>query len=236
MRNTSCIETFEELLSATSLDQWKKTAEALVYGWHFDFFLYGLRPKANSDDYVVVSTYPAAWRHYYDSERLAQWDPTVRHCATRMVPLVWTSELFVSERERRLYAEAAGFGLCTGISIPIRGTRGEIGMLSVASQRRHTTEYLRSVLPDLQLLAAYMQESYGRLADCEQHKAPRLTHRELECLRWIAVGKTAWETAKILRCSERTVNFHVSNVNAKLGVANRRHAATRALALGLISL
>jgi len=36
-----------------------------------------------------------------------------------------------------------------------------------------------------------------------------LTDRERECLLWVSMGKTAWETASILDRSQRTVEFHL---------------------------
>ncbi|MGD8937457.1 MAG: helix-turn-helix transcriptional regulator, partial [Thiogranum sp.] len=47
-------------------------------------------------------------------------------------------------------------------------------------------------------------------------------------------GKTTWETSRILRISERTVTFHLQNVQGKLGVSNRQQAVARAVSLGII--
>lgn len=240
LRSNVNVELFEEILKVNSLEQWQDKSGELIRALDFDFFLYGLRPKRNSDDCIVLGTYPEAWREYYDTQGLAQWDPTVRHCATHLIPLVWTAPLFKSKEQQQLYGEACGFGLRSGISVPLRGAEGETGMISCASEAVPTAariKYMRQLMPELQLLSAYLHESYSRLStDDPEQTAPHLTRRELECLKWVAVGKTAWETARIMCCSERTINFHVANVNAKLGVVNRRHAATRALTLGLISL
>ena len=62
----------------------------------------------------------------------------------------------------------------------------------------------------------------------------RLSPRESASLHWSAIGKTSWETARILGISESTVNFHLSNACAKLGVRGRRAAVVMALRLGLI--
>jgi len=61
-----------------------------------------------------------------------------------------------------------------------------------------------------------------------------LSERERDCLRWIALGKTSWETGHILGLSQHTINFHVRNACAKLGVDNRLAAVAMALRLGLI--
>jgi LuxR family transcriptional regulator, quorum-sensing system regulator SolR len=61
-----------------------------------------------------------------------------------------------------------------------------------------------------------------------------LTAREKEVLRWTAEGKTAYEISQILSVAERTVNFHVNNIVAKLGTSNKTQAAVKAAALGLL--
>lgn len=55
------------------------------------------------------------------------------------------------------------------------------------------------------------------------------SEREIEVLALIAEGKTNEEIAGILVLSEKTVAHHVSNILAKLGVANRIGAATFAV-------
>ncbi len=53
-----------------------------------------------------------------------------------------------------------------------------------------------------------------------------LSVREREVLMWLRCGKTSWAISVILRISERTVNFHVSNIMRKLGVINRMQAVS----------
>lgn len=61
-----------------------------------------------------------------------------------------------------------------------------------------------------------------------------LTHRESEVLLWIAKGKSNRDIAEILTLSPRTVNKHLEQIYAKLGVENRTSAAALAVrALGL---
>lgn len=62
-----------------------------------------------------------------------------------------------------------------------------------------------------------------------------LSERQASCLHWAAMGKTSWETARILGVSESTVNFHLCNACNKLGVRGRRAAVVMALRLGLIA-
>lgn len=64
--------------------------------------------------------------------------------------------------------------------------------------------------------------------------APKLSARELDCLNWIARGKTNWETAVILEISENTVRHHLKNTFRKLGTHARADAIRRAIEMGLI--
>ncbi|WP_181706253.1 response regulator transcription factor [Chthonobacter rhizosphaerae] len=61
----------------------------------------------------------------------------------------------------------------------------------------------------------------------------QITNREAEVLLWITHGKSNRDIAEILGLSPRTVNKHLEQVYAKLGVENRSSAAVVALrALG----
>jgi DNA-binding NarL/FixJ family response regulator len=52
-----------------------------------------------------------------------------------------------------------------------------------------------------------------------------LTERELEVLRYVAMGLTNGRIARELWVTEQTVKFHLSNTYRKLGVANRTQAS-----------
>jgi len=56
-----------------------------------------------------------------------------------------------------------------------------------------------------------------------------LTEREAEVTLWIAQGKPNRDIAEILNCSPRTVNKHLEQIFAKLGVENRTAAALAAV-------
>lgn len=76
--------------------------------------------------------------------------------------------------------------------------------------------YLRSQLP-----------MNGAEPDHEALNNP-LSTREIECLQWLAVGKTISEAACILGISERTLRFHVTNARDRLGVSTTMQAVVAA--------
>ncbi|HEY6923643.1 MAG TPA: helix-turn-helix transcriptional regulator, partial [Steroidobacteraceae bacterium] len=64
--------------------------------------------------------------------------------------------------------------------------------------------------------------------------ATRLTKQEKAVLRWTCEDKCSRQIAEVMGISERTVNFHVRNALAKLGVTSRAAATARAALLGLL--
>lgn len=71
------------------------------------------------------------------------------------------------------------------------------------------------------------------LAASEARPLPELTERETEVLELVARGLTNQAIAERLFLSEKTVRNHVSNIFAKLGVADRAAAVARARDAGL---
>lgn len=63
----------------------------------------------------------------------------------------------------------------------------------------------------------------------------RLTPREVEVLRLIALGHTSAEVAQMLHISPRTVESHRARVHSKLGLATRADLVRYALGRGLLS-
>jgi len=81
-------------------------------------------------------------------------------------------------------------------------------------------------------LGATGKEAYFRLSESLQGReadilrsALQLTQREAAVLLWIAHGKPNPDISEILNISPRTVNKHLEQVFAKLGVENRAAAA-----------
>ncbi|WP_328765968.1 DNA-binding response regulator [Devosia aurantiaca] len=87
--------------------------------------------------------------------------------------------------------------------------------------------YLGTVGSDEYLFRLSRMQSKGQEETLRQQFG--LTQRESEVLLWIARGKANRDIGEILGLSPRTVNKHLEQVYAKLGVENRASAAIRAV-------
>jgi DNA-binding NarL/FixJ family response regulator len=73
----------------------------------------------------------------------------------------------------------------------------------------------------------------GRRAARSMPERRRLTTRERQVVRYAAEGLTARKIAQRLRISERTVETHIENAYAKIGVRSRLELVRRASELNL---
>ena len=74
---------------------------------------------------------------------------------------------------------------------------------------------------------------------CRAQRLPagsRLSKREVECLRWAAIGKTDHEISTIIERSRATVRFHIHNASIKLDAVNRSQTVFKAAQLSYIGL
>jgi len=234
---------FEELtflLELDSEDIWTKEIFSIISDYGFEQTLFAVL-KSNTEpleNAFIRSNYAPEWRKTYDKENLGYVDPTVSHCLTSTIPLVWTEDVFSNKDQKNLYEEAVGYGLRSGVILPIHGPRGEFGMLSFVSEqlttKKRKTE-LATLMPVLSLIRDFVFESSKKFLDYQQSGTPpTLTRRETEVLKWSMAGKSAWEVSRILNCSESTINFHHSNIKQKFGVNSKQQAIIKAIRMNII--
>jgi LuxR family transcriptional regulator, quorum-sensing system regulator LasR len=232
----------ERLLEHRSLDSVHTELHRLTQRLGFKNFLYGTRvpsPDGTPVDHIITN-HESAWRERYQSRRYELVDPTLAHCLSRVTPLQWSQAGAAGATQGEFMEEARGFGLHAGVSIPVRGHDGAVGMLSLSldSGSLDAVRFIRELVPQVQTLACYAHEAVHNLPlNAPVHStgpAVKLSPRELECLRWVAQGKSNWETSRILSVTEHAVSFHLRNLMRKLEVSSRHVAVRRAVEMGLL--
>ena len=109
-------------------------------------------------------------------------------------------------------------------------------IFTIADNRLKSDKRTRAII---EYTIPHMSEALLRLIRIENKlDSPKfeLSNREIEVLKWTKEGKTSYEISVILKISERTVTFHISNIKQKLDVSNKTHAVAVALKAGIISL
>lgn len=79
----------------------------------------------------------------------------------------------------------------------------------------------------VQMAGLILTERLIEFASPAANDEPHLTRREIDCMAFVADGKTDWEISVILGVSEATVRFHIDNARRKLDAVNRAHAVAR---------
>lgn len=233
-------ETLEAIAQQTTTDSIMAAISNAVNAAGFDVFsYYTLRHPPTQLTLRNNYIYPEAWiDHYYDESHNIH-DITVLKAGSTTLPFTWQvarDDKTTSPRQRKIFNEASEFGLTHGVSIPIHGPENSLAILSLAgrmSQKQFDAVWRENKI-FLTLFGSYVLEARLKVKNSVLETAVNLTDRERECLTWTAQGKTSWEVSRILKISEKTVLFHLSNVLQKLSVHSKHHAVVKALVSGLI--
>lgn len=229
---------FEDFAKVSSLDELTRLLRRVSDQLEFEWCVYALGTTSATGEarLALVDGYPEPWIEHYFREGYLTCDPVMRYCQAAVLPIRWDNLSDLRDDERLLMHRAAEFGLQRGVSAPLHGPHGELGVLSVATSQhpKDVSHRLARASIYLPALAGYVHHTLRRVLPEEEHRVKPLSERERECLSWVTEGKTSWEIGNILGISERTVHFHLGNACRKLGVNNRQHAVARALLLGLL--
>lgn len=208
------------------------------FGWaNATFFGSGMTEPETPED-ILITTYEQGWVDRYMEQEYKFIDPVVSQGAQSLLPLDWSTIKQDTPELRAFFGEAKELGVGrSGLTVAVRGVNGESSLFSVNSSESGEKWKLQrdEMVADLTYFAHLF---HGVVWDQQnpnhQRKVAKLTRREQDVLRWAARGKTAWETAKILNLTEKTVAFYLSNITAKLKVATKTQAVAVAITQRLL--
>lgn len=153
-------------------------------------------------------------------------------------PLDWCeSERLGIEMRLRGAAKGDGEPAARVVSFCLSTLRGETAIFAAAGAGGPDAGggLAGASAAELGILARYFHSHILRLNGHDTFDSLLMSARELDCLKWTAAGKTAWEASKILGISERTVIFHLNAARKKLNCATTTQAVAKAVATQLIS-
>ena len=182
---------------------------------------------------------------WWEDTRLALSSPLPRACRYESEPF-WCAADGFRTRWRNKYldemslADFSKRALCSAaIVVPVHLPFGQIGAVSFPSNQRDRTDLSAefALYGDLlgtvsrRFIAGYvgvMRTHQWMPSDC------KLSKREVECLRWAAIGKTDKEISLILGRSHATIRYHVHRAGEKLSSVNRSQTVFKAGQLGYL--
>ena len=207
-----------------------------MYGLrHIAYFGLRIRSFLDEEPYVAA-TYPISWIEHYKERKFVTYDPVLRMGFDSLRPTDWKNLKNDCQRVQDFFGQADDFGIGrNGLTFSIRGHRLERALVSITSDLpdREWEAIKHCWIRDFQMLGIHLHETVLRLENiC--HNDFTLSKREIECLKWVSQGKTAYETAAILNLSTRTVRYYLENVRHKLNVTTVTHAVAKAITSNLI--
>ncbi|RON48804.1 LuxR family transcriptional regulator [Pseudomonas frederiksbergensis] len=203
-------------------------------GFKFCAFSITSKTLGAHDHTLNRNNYPKDWNSQYEQDEFSAIDPIVAHCNQSMLPILWTEDVF--SKTPWVWQALKQQGLQHGWSQSVHDE--ENGLYSILSLARSHCPITPFELYENLGFTVFISRHLHALATQHLPKraakpsAPHLSPREVEVLKLSADGKTAYEIARILSLSERTVNFHVHRAIEKLGVCNKTAAVIQAVRAG----
>ena len=182
---------------------------------------------------------------WWEDHRLALHSPVPRACRYESEPF-WVNEQGFNTRWPNSYLDEIDLAdfekraLCkAAIVIPVHLPFGQISANSFISMDRDKEDLSAEFAENGSLfaqitrrfVAGYVQANRTKRripSDCV------LSKREVECLRWAAIGKTDREISMILERSHATIRYHVHRAGEKLDSVNRAQTIFKAGQLGYL--
>jgi len=190
--------------------------------------------KLKSVKKIFNLDYPGKWIEIYASKELYKVDPIISYRLKTTKSYFWkdATDRITEEDDKTFMRLAGDFGLRYGIASGFMGpTSNMASIFSFSGEGDRFSDHHKKILD---ALVPHVHIALERVCAIERKNAMDLSTREQEVLAWVKEGKTNWEISMILSISERTVKFHVQNIEHKLNAVNKAHAIALAMEQGLV--
>ena len=229
----------ERLLACTSRaalhSEMEEFADALSFNY-FCLVAVETTPKGYANHDLAINI-PRAYSDAFHDMNLSRTDPVMAHLKKSWSPLFWDEAYYDCQGRRERWESIESYGLRSGAALALHMPGGRHVLVGF-DQRRDTISSpvkRQETLAALTLFSTYIAEPVVALLCATNEPTPKLSVRELECLKWRGEGKSAWETASILNLSESRVAKVCAAATKKLGCVTTSQAALKALRVGLFS-
>jgi LuxR family transcriptional regulator, quorum-sensing system regulator BjaR1 len=177
---------------------------------------------------------PTAWSRRYRNKGYINTDPLVSTAQQRVTPCTWSEAMaaFADDPAAKLiHNERLAHGVTDGLLVPIHSAKGCKALVSIGTNSALTAEALH----ELTMKSLVTHNILSSMQQSDPSDPDAFTEREIECLKWVAAGKTDAEIAQILHLSRKTVFWHINGATKRINASSRSHAVASAIRMGLFN-
>ncbi|HET7575631.1 MAG TPA: LuxR family transcriptional regulator [Sphingomicrobium sp.] len=194
---------------------------ALELGFHHFALLEHASLTASGASLLRIDNYPEAWAEEIIARAYAPDDPV--HLASRRTNagFGWHelgTLIRLERRHRKILSRGRHHGIAAGFTVPSNVPGQPSATCSFALRAGHDLPAAR--MRCAELIGTHALSAARRLRPPPPRR-PRLSRRELQCLRFVAMGKTDWEIARILGLSIDTAHQYVKRARAAYDAVSR---------------
>ncbi|XVN15506.1 LuxR C-terminal-related transcriptional regulator [Pseudomonas corrugata] len=133
-----------------------------------------------------------------------------------------------------IFDQSASYGIKQGYTVPIHEPGRAFGSLHLSSEENDPDFpiIVRSNLFIIKTLSVIANQYRPMETTIESNL--KLSPREIEFLRWLALGKNYKEIGLIMNITERTVKFHAKQMTEKMDCTNVKQAMIKAVQLNFV--
>jgi len=251
-------EAIADIEACTTLDQLRDRLQTIIENHGFSAFEFLDAGQPHLDRPFHFGTVDEKWVEEYTRNNFVVVDPCIAQARKTNTPFTWGSVKLPAFRGRRrpgairTMEAARDHGFTEGLMIPyhFRDHLGRVHSSSnvffwkdpvakfkfLLSERKHELHLIMIywVQRAVDIIAEDHRTGVTVIRPNQPGGGPTLTDRERDMLAWAGRGKTAADTADILKISEETVETHIRNAMRKLDATNKTHAVAKAIYLGMI--
>ncbi|PKP94158.1 MAG: LuxR family transcriptional regulator [Alphaproteobacteria bacterium HGW-Alphaproteobacteria-16] len=171
-----------------------------------------------------------------DAEDWLARDPCAAQARNAFTPFAYSTRTLTGvDPLQRIWLENERMrGVSAGIALPVQDCAHGPAYISLfGNDEAGSRNLAERCAPELAFTAAHFHAKAKQLVPVADW-VPRLSGRELQCLRLAAMGKTNAQSGKDLGIAGKTVEYHLRNAMEKLGAPTKLRAVVLAHSQGLI--
>jgi DNA-binding CsgD family transcriptional regulator len=198
-------------------------------------------PASDAEPPKLFSTIPPAFHNRWIEEEIYRNDPTFQLAKLSPVAAPGGAEFMdgytTTLTVRDFYRDLHRIGARTALTIPLwAATPSQAGFIEVGGCRSKAQfiKFMGERSEHMITAGHYANLCLSRFSKFERFQDISLSHRELNCLQWLAKGLRNDRIAEKLNISLPTVKLHLRNARQKLDAQTREAAVAKAVFMGLI--